>query len=1569
MIENIEILNFEITNSQTTDQMFSILKKTTGLKRLDVRIETNELVHFPKGSIPITVERLMIGVAKHSKKLNFMNYRFQGVLEIGSIPGSVTMLCLHHRMIIHDPHNLVPSSVGYIWFFDWNNVIPGRIPYGVKKLLLGEVEKPKEPIGLGVLPPNLTELDISCSHCKLEAGVFPNSITVLNLNFYKFPLEDGILPKSLLHLKMGLSNQQENDVFPTGLKTLCLQYTYGNKVPSGLPISLTDLSISTSIFNTNPDMFPPFLERLALNFYSNFILPQNLKILILRCQFIDEFENFPDKLEEIDFYGQIVCWRWFDIVTELYSKAISSIRFSNVDGTLIRQYLQSLREEVGESNYQSFLKKLTSHVSTLFIDQKEKSISIGTLVEILKYLPQDSLDSLVYKIEIGDTIIEESGGEDKNQQSRELISDQLQFLLKTSSKILEVAVTSNLQSFYYESPELETNGDLDEPYLDYFQLDWCNRHTSLFTSVTSIHFINEPTDNDWECMARLFVNAEEFDFVEITNETFSNFKMFPKLKRLIFRHLLFSVLDDKDWFHFSKIRSLELQEIGFTLHHPPLDQPYGIKNLTNLESLSISLTQDENILTWFNSLITTNSNTLTSLNLDSIISQPTSAPGTPFLVKKTNEQEISILEKLDKRYFELGFDINSDILNKISCDSKIEEIDQLCVEIDGYLEVVDSRFNDLIKKSYNGFVEGMSQVYEIERDLTHSAVLCGSGKQYLGSVQKDLTVFGFTLLAKYRVRQIYKYTLSQITRIKDISETSRRIQQFLNCNEFSEALLLSQKIKDLSSFSHYNYVSNLIEGHQSTVHLILDKIDTAFIEVCHQYKAKQLEKIMESYYLLNQGIRLREKIHQNFILNVEEHSRKIVKTQIQMSYSNPEELKSMRFVDMCKLLNEEQFVPTLLAILEHLSSLMWSHYMMKNWILLKSQEKIVEEEKKFYIDIFKLLYTNRKSMWNTIQSQVKHILGSLKTTLKIEEFIKVLDSINHFVDFGHEFSGEDANILKSMMKDKSFAYFENFHRKLIEDLKIYLENEMWHKVPLPNDFTVLDIKEFGAVILTPNTTRKLSSSKPPPPLLLLSLTEEKQISLNPDDHNIPFLNNFKSDGKSNPFSSMIESRKTLSEAAGDRLDHLNKDNNKNNNNTNGNSGGTQNLSSPMICATTVYVIKLIGKYLQMMKILKPLAYSIFTAIAQLLEYYVYTVFTFFGGDTSNHSIFNDDSNINPILKKTMQRLRSKFNSSSSSSTPTLQSSSLLSSTHLFQSKLNSPLSLRSSSDGNSKPPPLNIQNKDHQNISKSESDAEISIQWTLPKLSEQVLLDKNLYGLEYKITGLESMMFLVDAIMEAQPLVLSLVPGEKVDSISNFYLETVRVVVLLRNLCYKNIASQLLNFDQIYGLISSTKWDLKEVPIQHNQYVSKIIIEFHRFTGNLNEISSKSSLSQKVRNLLWENTITFAMETLIDAYSKIKKCTNFGRNLMTMDVKKLQSDLESLTTIRPIPHIKHVEDYITAFYLRDTDLLKLAKDSEFTVKQIISVVNVIPVEFLPKNTKQKLLNDLEDLEKQRKLEK
>lgn len=62
------------------------------------------------------------------------------------------------------------------------------------------------------------------------------------------------------------------------------------------------------------------------------------------------------------------------------------------------------------------------------------------------------------------------------------------------------------------------------------------------------------------------------------------------------------------------------------------------------------------------------------------------------------------------------------------------------------------------------------------------------------------------------------------------------------------------------------------------------------------------------------------------------------------------------------------------------------------------------------------------------------------------------------------------------------------------------------------------------------------------------------------------------------------------------------------------------MKAPILTNTTLTVLRQMGKYLQMSRLLKPIAYNIIMCMNQLFDFYLYAVHAFFTSDLVNNAI-------------------------------------------------------------------------------------------------------------------------------------------------------------------------------------------------------------------------------------------------------------------------------------------------------------------------------------------------------------
>uniref|UniRef100_A0A671RJE7 Syndetin-like n=1 Tax=Sinocyclocheilus anshuiensis TaxID=1608454 RepID=A0A671RJE7_9TELE len=353
-------------------------------------------------------------------------------------------------------------------------------------------------------------------------------------------------------------------------------------------------------------------------------------------------------------------------------------------------------------------------------------------------------------------------------------------------------------------------------------------------------------------------------------------------------------------------------------------------------------------------------------------------------------------------------------------------------------------------------------------------------------------------------------------------------------------------------------------------------------------------------------------------------------------------------------------------------------------------------------------------------------------------------------------------------------------------------------------------------------------------------------------------------------------------------------------------------NAPILTNTTLNVIRLVGKYMQMMNILKPIAFDVIHCVSQLFDYYLYAVYTFFG---RNDMVCISKHFCSPpcsvLILNIMQYL-------------------------LWE------------------------------NAGPHASPEERKEKVPSPHLSQLVVLTASdtLYGLAERVVATESLVFLAEQFEFLQPHLDTMMPSAKKPFLQQFYSQTVSTASELRKPIYWIVAAKAIDYEQMLLLMAGVKWDIKEIMSQHNVYVDVLLKEFEKFNQRLGDVSKIVRIPLPVSNVLWEHCIRLANRTLVEGYANVKKCSNEGRALMQLDFQQFLMKLEKLTDLRPIPDKEFVETYIKAYYLTENDMEQFIKNHrEYSMKQLTNLVNVCLGSHINKKARQKLLTAIDDIDR------
>eukprot|EP01114_Cavostelium_apophysatum_P008475 TRINITY_DN2099_c0_g1_i1.p1 TRINITY_DN2099_c0_g1~~TRINITY_DN2099_c0_g1_i1.p1 ORF type:complete len:934 (-),score=252.92 TRINITY_DN2099_c0_g1_i1:24-2825(-) len=864
-----------------------------------------------------------------------------------------------------------------------------------------------------------------------------------------------------------------------------------------------------------------------------------------------------------------------------------------------------------------------------------------------------------------------------------------------------------------------------------------------------------------------------------------------------------------------------------------------------------------------------------------------------------------IMEKLSSEFYTEKMNTTLFMLEKLPAELTEAWFDRELFEKERALDQITSKLSQKVMSNYNAFVEAMSHINDLATDLQISASVCKSGRHNLNTTKEHLILRVLTILVKYRKRQRYKEIIESLVNIKRIKLLDGMLKQALEEGDFPKAIQLCVDCgAEFDANKQFTCVKELAASMKDCYSLVQDKVDGALAETCSSFNAVNYERILVAYRFLDQSYRALDKLQRCFLDAITNSTRNILTAHILMGRGtqNIENLKTMKFSDLCAAVKDENLRNCLISILDVLCDVMLNHYLMSEWHEQYEKTTADDDNRKFLNDIKDALAKFKKTLWDDIQRKVSAVLSTNRITkFKIDDFLEVLEAVHQFIDIGEEFSDSDAHSLRRSIRQQSKVYFDNLHRMKIEDLYTMIENEMWQKVPVQKDFSIMHIKEFKT-FTTAGADMGFSSVQ----------KEAKKGTL---------LATYKEFG--NPFRSMLDPIKPDAtahretdksepdpedEVVPDELNVERVEEYKGEVTTPKNKAAGPS-EGYLLTTTTINVIRFITKYLQMMKILQPIAFEIFIGITQLFEYYMFGVYYLFArGDEEN-------ANIPPRLRLSLAKMYRTF----------------------------------------------------FPNPETQQAQDATGIRMRMPKLQLNLNDPNTAFGLYNRMIAIESLDFLESAMQAIKPHLQSLLPKANEKNVTDFYVQDVDIIKELVKFSKKNVIQRFLLWDEIMNSIANLRWDTGSSKVESSPYVTRLINDFSVLQRDKRVTSVMRNFPQKVQNNFWDLTITYAMESLVEGYSRVKKCSVEGRAQMQLDLKYLQQGLEKVTATRPIPGGQYVENYIKAYFQTEMDILPWCKDhKEYALRHWLSIVNQGVGVNMKKPAKQELIAQLENPDKQRK---
>ena len=398
------------------------------------------------------------------------------------------------------------------------------------------------------------------------------------------------------------------------------------------------------------------------------------------------------------------------------------------------------------------------------------------------------------------------------------------------------------------------------------------------------------------------------------------------------------------------------------------------------------------------------------------------------------------------------------------------------------------------------------------------------------------------------------------------------------------------------------------------------------------------------------------------------------------------QLQRMQYAELCTQVSSQLFTACLSDLCKTVWNILHSYYQMCRWheqnmTLFYSPEAPRAEIDHIETFFNKKLQHDGSRMWQDVQTKVKTFLHSIDlchnfSSFSFDEFIKILDLVDKLTEVGRQFCESPSIDLQECIKQQSAAYFKIYHRSCMSDLKLFLETDLWELCPIKSHFKLTDLHDFQFLNKLRSATIPSYSQQPSLGSSIMKQLDSGNVSKSSENESAENASKkdpgcyFESETE-NPFAVLgndfakkkediladINEESLVPEEASDsdddiapelRADFIDELSGEVYMRTTSNSSysmkgdfahgrrSTSSFSSkrsysrqlstckiPLITNTTLSILRYFGKYMQMMTLLKPVAFDVLICMSQLFDYYLHTVHQLFVFKEVNPKLYSN----------------------------------------------------------------------------------------------------------------------------------------------------------------------------------------------------------------------------------------------------------------------------------------------------------------------------------------------------------
>ncbi|KAI3941275.1 hypothetical protein MKW92_021528 [Papaver armeniacum] len=949
-----------------------------------------------------------------------------------------------------------------------------------------------------------------------------------------------------------------------------------------------------------------------------------------------------------------------------------------------------------------------------------------------------------------------------------------------------------------------------------------------------------------------------------------------------------------------------------------------------------------------------------------------------------------IVEEIEEEFYEEEFDPVKHVLDHIPSEEKdLTYFESKATLRLAQLDRISERLSRHVMEHYEEMVKGMHLVRELEQDLKVANVICMNGRRHITSslneVSRDLVV-----TSKAKKKQALLDLIPILTELRHATEMQMSLERHVEEGNYFKAFqVLSEYLQVLDSLSELSAVQEMSRNVEVWLAKTLQKLDSLLLGVCQDFKEENYLTVVDAYALIGDITGLAEKIQSFFMQEILSETQSVLKNIIQEDQGLLHMQKSRTYSDLCLQIPESKFRECLLRTLGSLYKLMCSYYLImgfqpggmdsecrtsdttqnssaitgspkgvphidsiskvlsnsgsENGYLLQSAERMPISisatesatsksslsrstggnastssnsqnpdsetrdggsatsssgsswdhlRKDAIVFVSQTLHRGRKNLWQLTTSRISVLLSSSAVcSSSVHQFLRNYEDLNVFILAGEAFCGVEAVEFRQRLKTVCENHFAAFHRQNIYALKMVLEKETWLKIP-PDTVQIISFAGLvgdGAPIIAPSDgksskIRVLHSRKLPDPVQNVNqkngfaqISLSSPLSESGENDNLHFRND-----KLSPRKSDANDKNKSSSVSEDENEDLHADFIPSHSRNHSSNCNDEDITAQT--GSSLSLLRLMDKYARLMQKLEIVNIEFFRGICQLFEVFFHYVFEAFCQRDTYPSGKGSTDPLNPRLKTALSRIAQDCDqwlkpqaASFSSSSPT--------------------------SDVTPTSPPSHT-----------------------PSVT---------IGLKERCAGVETVHLVARVLQRSKAHLQSMLLQNNAAAVEDFYVNLVGCVPDLTNHIHRTTARLLLHINGYVDRIANSKWEVKELGLEHNGYVDLLLGEFKHYKTRLAHGGIHKEIS------FWHLGLKM-LETLIEGLSRVKRCTPEGRALMSLDLQVLINGLKHFVSFDVRPKVQIVETFIKAYYLPETEYVHWARaHPEYSKNQITGLVNLV----------------------------